>query len=82
MTSLFQGFAEDQKLRQAERANQIKAALQSKQQRQKELRSQAESMDQLLTSTNQARLLSNRHRLIVACIKKAVILMPTPAPKG
>jgi len=66
MTSLFQGFAEDQKLRQAERAAQIKAALQSKQQRQKELRSQAESMDQLLTSTNQARLLSNRHRLIVA----------------
>ncbi len=66
MTSLFQGFAEDRKLRQAERSAQIKSAVQSKQQRQKELRSQAESLNQLLTSAHQARLLSNNHRLIVA----------------
>lgn len=70
MTSLFQGFAEERRLRQAERSALIKSVLQSRQQRQKELRSQAESMNQLLTSANQARLLSNRHRLIVANLQQ------------
>ena len=70
MESLFQGFAEDRRLRQAERSALIKSALQSQQQRQQELRSQAAAINQLLTSANQARLLNNRHRLIVANLQQ------------
>jgi len=66
MESLFQRFSEDRRLRQADRSAQIKSMVQSKQQRQKELRSQAESLNQLLTSAHQERLLNNRNRQIVA----------------
>ncbi len=66
MESLFQSFAEARKLRQSARAALIKSVVQTRQQRRAELRSQAESLNQLLSAAQQQRLLSNRHRLIVA----------------